>query len=103
MSRDFEIDVSEIDKTIADEEIMEWAIDEIDEVVDNIYIDLVAPSPIGTPVYTGAARQSIQVDKSDPLHPELYSTSPYMQKLEDGSSKKTPGGYWQRAIDKATD
>jgi hypothetical protein len=103
VSREFFIDVSEITKMITDEEIMALALDEIDEVVDDIYVDLVAPPPGGTPVDTGEARQSWQVDKSDPLKPEIYTTSAYMNRLNEGSSKQSPAGFVEAAIDKHSD
>ena len=63
-------------------------------------IDLTASPPTGTPVDTGAARNDWQIDDSDPLACELYNTSPYIKRLNEGHSKQSPAGFVDRVVDK---
>jgi hypothetical protein len=89
------------------DKINEWLLDEIADELEgtmiDIFTDLTAPPPVGTPVDTGAARNSWQLDTTVRLAPEVYSTSPYIGKLNEGSSSQSPAGFVEAAIDKNTD
>ncbi len=70
------------------------------DIANAIYIDLTAPPPTGTPVDTGNARNGWQIDMSDPLHPEIYNTVPYINRLNAGSSQQSPAGFIDAIVDK---
>lgn len=88
--------------TLADE-LIQSLMQDAEETITDIYVDLTAPPPEGTPVDTGAARNGWQLDTSDPKAPEVYNTLPYIGRLNDGHSKQTPAGFVERAVSKNTD
>jgi hypothetical protein len=93
------IDLSDI-HAIDPKEFEEDALEQCEDIANAIYIDLTAPPPLGTPVDTGAARLSWQLDMSDPLAPEVWSDSPYMNKLNNGHSAQSPSGFIDTIVDK---
>ena len=94
------IDLSEITGMISDKEIDDMIAEEVESTFTDIYTDLTAPPPLGTPIDTGAARNSWQIDTALPLAPEIYTMLPYMAKLNDGHSKQSPEGFIDNVIDK---
>jgi hypothetical protein len=95
------IDMSDF-STLA-EELIQSLIEDAEETITDIFTDLTAPPPEGTPVDTGAARQGWQVDMSDPKAPEVYNTIPYINRLNDGHSPQTPAGFVDAIVKKRTD
>lgn len=94
------IDVSEITAMVLNKEIEAMVVEELRDTTNAIFTDLVSSPPVGTPVDTGAARNSWQVDTSIPLAPEVYSMSPYIGALNDGHSKQSPEGFVDAVVDK---
>lgn len=94
------IDLSEVTKFIR-EKVLEEAIQErLEEVATDIFVDLAAPPPLGTPVDTGFARNGWQIDLSDPTGPQITNSVVYIGKLNDGHSKQSPAGFVDAIIDK---
>lgn len=94
------IDFSDIDpaKIVAEceDEIAEF----LNDKMADVFIDLTASPPMGTPVDTGAARNGWQLDDSIKLAPEIYNTVPYIGKLNQGHSKQSPAGFVDAVVDK---
>lgn len=74
--------------------------EDVEDIINAIFIDLTAPPPTGTPVDTGNARNGWQIDLSDPRNPEIYNTVPYIGRLNAGSSSQSPAGFIEAIIDK---
>lgn len=91
------IDLSKLNK-----ELTEAFADRVEGVMTDIFVDLTAPPPLGTPVDTGAARNGWQIDTSIPLHPEITNSVPYINRLNDGHSQQSPSGFIEAIIDKHT-
>lgn len=72
----------------------------LEEKMTDIYVDLTAPPPLGTPVDTGQARNGWQLDASDKLNPVITNSVPYINRLNDGHSKQSPSGFIEAIIDK---
>lgn len=72
----------------------------IEDKMSDIYIDLTAPPPLGTPVDTGQARNGWQLDTSDKLNPVITNSVPYINRLNDGHSKQSPAGFIEAIVDK---
>lgn len=80
---------------------LEKAVKEVSQdLATDIFVELTAPPPTGTPVDTGAARDSWQIDLSIEAAPEVYSTSPYMNRLNNGHSDQSPSGFIDAAVDR---
>ena len=97
------LDTSEITAMIAADEIGAEIEHEAEDFIVNVFNEVTAPPPAGTPVDTGVARNGWQIDLSDKRAPELYNMTPYINVLNDGHSKQSPAGWVDRAVDKFTD
>ena len=72
----------------------------LEEKFTDLFIDLTSPPPEGTPVDTGEARNGFQLDVSVPLAPEITNRVPHITPLINGSSKQSPQGWFEAALDK---
>ena len=91
------IDLSEITKLITDDVAAKMVQDDMEERLENTFIDLTASPPLGTPVDTGAARQGWQLDLPSL---EITNSVPYIGRLNQGSSTQAPAGFVENAVDK---
>lgn len=66
----------------------------------DMFVDLTAPPPEGTPVDTGQARNGWQLDVSQPLNPKITNPLPYIGRLNDGHSSQSPAGFIDAIADK---
>lgn len=97
------IDTSEITAMVNADEIGHEIEEDAEAFIVNVFNEVTAPPPDGTPVDTGFARNGWQIDLSDKRSPELYSMVPYINRLNDGWSKQSPAAFIDRAVDKFTD
>lgn len=97
----FTLDMRDFE-TLADE-LRDLIIEDSEDMMTDVFTELTAPPPTGTPVDTGKARQGWQIDLSDPLAMEIYNREPHIGPLNDGHSKQTPRGFVERAVQKSTD
>jgi hypothetical protein len=102
MNINISVDLSDIDPDAITALIMDEVADELEGVMLDIYTDLTDAPPVGTPVDEGTARNSWQLDTTVPLEPEVYSTNPYIGRLNDGHSKQSPAGFVDAIVDKHT-
>lgn len=100
MNYTIKIDASDIDPDKITEAILDELADDLEDKITDVYVDLTAPPPLGTPVDTGQARNSWQIDTTVRLEPEVYTVIPYMKNLNDGSSKQSPAGFIDAIVDK---
>lgn len=91
-----------IDLSKLKDELEDAFADRLEEMMTDIYVDLTAPPPLGTPVDTGQARNGWQIDLSDRMKPEITNSVPYINRLNDGHSKQSPAGYIDAIVDKHT-
>lgn len=94
------IDNSDLTAMAAGSEIEDWLTEEAEGILSDIYVDLTSPPPVGTPFKSGAARLSWQLDLDAK---EVFTESPYMNRLNDGSSKQSPSGFIDAIVDRHTD
>lgn len=83
-------------------EIEDQVAEILEEKITDIFVDLTAPPPTGTPVDTGKARQGWQLDTSVRLDPKITNDVPYIARLNDGHSKQAPAGFIDAIVDKHT-
>ena len=91
-----------IDLSKLKDELEDAFADRLEEMMTDIYVDLTAPPPLGTPVDTGQARNGWQIDLSDRMKLEITNSVPYINRLNDGHSKQSPAGYIDAIVDKHT-
>jgi hypothetical protein len=97
-----DLDFSEIKSMVNRRQIDDEVTEEMEDTITAIFVDLTSSAPVGTPVDTGVARNGWQIDLSDPHHPEVYNSVPYIGALNRGHSKKSPAGFVEKIIDKHT-
>lgn len=91
-----------IDLSKFEDELTDAFAERVEEMMTDIFVELTSPPPDGVAVDTGAARNAFQLDTSIPLHPAITNSAPYIVPLINGSSKQSPAGWFQAAIDKHT-
>jgi hypothetical protein len=91
-------DFSQITAMLNADEIEEEMYEAMEDMMNDIFIDLTASPPSGTPVISGALRNGWQIDTSDPKNPEVYNRVPYAEKNNRKSRQSVP-----RYVDKAVD
>lgn len=89
-----------IDLTKLEKELKANFAERVEDLMTDIFVDLTAPPPLGTPVDQGTARNGWQLDTTIPLHPEITNAVPYINRLNDGHSKQSPAGFIDAIIDK---
>lgn len=81
------VDTSAFDSLI--DEFEEEFEDAAEELLTDVFVEMMRRVPVDT----GHLRNTHQLDISDRKNPEIYTTCPYAQAIEDGHSPKAPNGY----------
>lgn len=71
------------------------------KVRKKVGLDLLAGLQLATPVDTGEARNSWQLESTD-AETVVQTSSPYMNRLNAGHSKQAPAGFIENVIDEVT-
>jgi hypothetical protein len=93
------IDFSDIDPDKIVAKCEEQIADYLEDKMTDVYTDLTAPPPKGTPVDQGTARNGWQLDTSVKLAPEVYNPIAYIGRLNNGHSKQSPAGFIDTIVD----
>ncbi|WP_374321902.1 HK97 gp10 family phage protein [Brevundimonas sp.] len=95
----FKIDLSDLLNGLGeDAELTEAA---VADVRKKLALDLLGGLQMATPVDTGEARNSWQIETTTDQS-VVHTSSPYMNKLNLGHSKQAPAGFIENVIDAVT-
>lgn len=95
----FKIDLSDLTGNLNIEaELTDQA---VSDARKKLGLDLLAGLQLATPVDTGEARNSWQLESTDD-ETVVQTSSPYMNRLNNGHSKQAPAGFIENVIDAVT-